>query len=67
MKANFEIISEMQEIDSHFNSIFKALLNHFQYSIEDINSYDELTENEKKIISRDMWDRLTIKSHATIY
>lgn len=35
-----------------------ALINHFNYSIADINSYDELTELEKGFISRELWDKM---------
>lgn len=31
-------------------------LNHFEYSIADINSYDELTEKEKSFIDRDLFN-----------
>lgn len=35
------------------------LIDHFGYSIKDINSYDELTEEEKNFISRDTFDKIT--------
>ena len=35
------------------------LLNHFQYSIKDIDSYDELTDGEKEIISEELFDQIT--------
>lgn len=38
--------------------IISMLINHFNYSIGDINSYDELTEREKCIITKDIWDKL---------
>lgn len=38
--------------------IISMLINHFNYSIEDINSYDELTEKEKCIITKDVWNKL---------
>lgn len=40
-------------------NIFNALLDHFQYSINDIDSYEELTEKEKEIISKEVFDFLT--------
>lgn len=40
-------------------NIFSALLDHFQYSINDIDSYEELTEKEKEIISKEVFDFLT--------
>lgn len=38
LKDNFEITM----------SITEMLLNHFEYSIKDINSYDELTDRERR-------------------
>lgn len=38
-----------------------ALIDHFNYSIADINSYDELTEKEKMIISEDTWNKIIKK------
>ena len=35
------------------------LVNHFGYSIKDINSYDELTDKEKEIISKNLFERIT--------
>ena len=40
-------------------NIFNTLLDHFQYSIDDIDSYEELTEKEKEIISKEIFDFLT--------
>lgn len=42
------------------NELITMLLNHFQYSIKDINSYDELTAEEKQIISEDLFNSITI-------
>lgn len=36
------------------------LINHFNYSIADIKSYDELTDKEKKFISKKIWDKIII-------
>lgn len=36
------------------------LINHFNYSIADINSYDELTDKEKKFISKKIWDKIIL-------
>lgn len=41
-----------------WNRTISTLFNHFYYSIADINSYDELTEKEKKIVSKDVYDYL---------
>jgi len=42
------------------NELITMLLKHFQYSIKDINSYDELTAEEKRIISKDLFNSITI-------
>lgn len=34
-------------------------LNHFEYSIANINSYDELTEKEKSFIDKDLFNLIT--------
>ena len=39
--------------------IYDMLVNHFGYSIKDINSYDELTDKEKEIISKNLFERIT--------
>jgi hypothetical protein len=38
--------------------ILIILLKHFQYSIKDIRSYNELTTKEKEIISLEMFEYL---------
>lgn len=38
---------------------YYMLLRHFQYSIKDINSYDELTKEEKSIIPKSVFDYIT--------
>ncbi len=38
--------------------VLSMLIDHFKYSIEDINSYDELTEMEKSFISIYTWNKL---------
>ena len=37
------------------------LLRHLQYSIKDIESYDELTKEEKEIFPKDIFENLIIK------
>lgn len=37
---------------------YYMLLRHLQYSIKDIESYDELTEEEKKIFPKDLFNKL---------
>ena len=39
--------------------IYWALMDHFKYSVGDIDSYDELTEKEKNIISEDAFNKLS--------
>lgn len=41
------------------NHIIHLLKKHFEYSIKDIKSYDELTSEEKKIISRELFEKIT--------
>ena len=41
--------------------ILMALWNHFNYSIRNISSYDELTKEEKEIISRSIFELVTLK------
>ena len=42
-------------------SITEMLLNHFEYSIKDINSYDELTDREKETIDKELFESMTEK------
>lgn len=56
MKLNRDIVDNFR-----INSIYKMLLEHFEYSIKDINSYEELTKDEKDIIPRDLFDSITKK------
>lgn len=39
-------------------TIIDILSKHFDYSIADINSWDELTDSEKKIVSKEIWDEI---------
>lgn len=51
------------DINSVINSeVLKMLIDHFNYSIKDINSYNELTEEEKKIIDRELFYSITTSS-----
>ena len=47
--------------------LLDMLVNHFAYSIQDINSYDELTEKEKAICSREIFDNITDKNAYSLY
>ena len=44
-----------------YSEIQRALFKHFQYSIKDIDSYDELTKEEKEIFPKDIFENLIIK------
>lgn len=48
---------KVKEIDFE---LVHSLIKHFEYSIKDIESYDELTEEEKKIISKKLFNRITL-------
>lgn len=39
--------------------LYDMLVNHFGYSIKDINTYDELTDKEKEFIPRDLFEKIT--------
>lgn len=51
LKDNFEITT----------SVIDMLMDHFEYSIKDINSYDELTNREKEIINKELFESITEK------
>lgn len=40
---------------------YYMLLRHLQYSIKDIESYDELTKEEKEIFPKNIFENLIIK------
>lgn len=45
--------------DSDFvNELMDMFINHFEYSIDNINSYEELAEEEKKIIPKRLFDMI---------
>lgn len=57
MKVKNNVISSGEELDK-----FEAfLLNHFNYSIKDINNYNELTSEEKKLISEELFNKFCTK------
>ena len=41
-----------------YYEIYHMLLKHFQYSIKDIKSYEELTSEEKEICPKRLFDQL---------
>lgn len=51
-------INELTQLD---RDILFALIDHFKYSVKDINSYLELTDEEKDIISEDTWNKIVLK------
>lgn len=40
--------------------VLAILINHFNYSMKEVNSYDELTDSEKKFIPRKIWDKIML-------
>lgn len=40
--------------------VLNILVNHFNYSMKDVNDYTELTDKEKKFISKKIWDKIMI-------
>ena len=51
-------INELTPLDT---DVLFALIDHFKYSIKTINSYSELTDEEKDIISEDTWNKIVLK------
>ena len=50
-------INELTQLD---RDILFALIDHFKYSVKDIDSYSELTDEEKDIISEDTWNKMIL-------
>ena len=48
------------EIAESSHEIINALLDHLAYSIADIQSWDELTAAEKKIMPKEIFKKLTL-------
>lgn len=51
-------INELTQLD---RDILFTLIDHFKYSVKDIYSYSELTDEEKNIISEDTWNKIVLK------
>lgn len=49
---------DVSQVDN--KEVLAILINHFNYSIADIKSYDELTDKEKKFIPKKLWDKIII-------
>ena len=57
LKESFKkLFSEEVDVNDQFSIQLKVIIAHFEYSIEDINSYEELTKKEKSIISKEIFD-----------
>lgn len=41
------------------NDVLFALIDHFAYSMSKIDNYNQLTDQEKYIISEDTWNNIT--------
>ena len=57
-----EIINEVSPYlftDDEVSQIYDFLIEHFGYSIKDINCYEELTTEEKSMISKELFERIT--------
>ena len=46
-----------------YKDVLFALIDHFKYSVKDIDSYSELTDEEKNIISEDTWNKMTLNNN----
>lgn len=52
-------INELTKLD---RDILFALIDHFKYSVKNIDSYSELTDEEKDIISEDTWNKIVLNN-----
>lgn len=50
---------DKNKIVSDTSKYFPIFIDLFQYSIKDINSYEELTDTEKKIINKEIFNSIT--------
>ena len=59
MKLKDNIVDIVKEdIKNGNDEILNALVEHFAYSVADIESYDELTELEKNTIPKSTFDKI---------
>lgn len=59
MKLKDNIVDIVKEdIKNGNDEILNALVEHFGYSVADIDSYDELTEFEKNTIPKNTFDKI---------
>lgn len=42
--------------------VLNMLVNHFNYSMRELNSYEELTDREKRIIPKKLWDEVKLRN-----
>lgn len=59
MKLKSTLISDLHGDRENQKAIIKMLMAHFNYSIRDIHSYNELTQIEKEIIDQDLFEKIT--------
>ena len=55
MKVKF---NELTQLD---RDILFALIDHIKYYVKNIDSYSEITDEEKDIISEDTWNKIVLK------
>ena len=58
---NYSLEDYKNELTQLDRDILFALIDHFKYSVKDIDSYSELTDEEKDIISQDTWNKIVLK------
>lgn len=56
-----ELNQERCAVENLDAQVIELLINHFNYSIRDINSYDELTKAEKEMCSKELFELITKK------
>lgn len=49
---------DLSKVDN--KEVQSILINHFNYSMKEINDYNELTDREKKFISKKIWDKIML-------
>ena len=57
-----QIINEVDRYsftEDEVSQLYDFLVEHFGYSIKDINCYEELTTEEKSMISKELFERIT--------
>lgn len=49
---------DVSKVDS--KDVLAILINHFNYSMSELKSYEELTDKEKKFIPKKLWDKIML-------